>query len=461
MRSAFGRSRGKWTSFAALLTLGLLLSAVGEEKQRKPNLLFVLADQWRFSAFSHSTDPGIKTPHIDRLAAQGMRFTNAYATVPLCSPNRAVILTGRYGHQTGLTGNNLMLPPWERTLAHAFADAGYRTHYIGKLHLDGEGRGFVPPGWRRRGFQGFEGFNNGHRYARWREFDEQGNAIAMKGFQPTYQTDRAIAFMEEHRDEPFFLFLSWGPPHHPYIAPEPFKARHMRPVPLRPNVPAELAEDQGLHSDLKGYYGLCRALDREMSRLLKALERLELSEDTILVFSADHGDMLGSHGRFYKNLAFEESLHVPLIFRQPGRIPAETTPALPVGSIDLMPTVLKLCGIEPPESCEGRDLSPFVLGNAQGVDGEVYCQGRMYRKDAWRALVTERHKLVVGEGGAVTHLFDLVDDPYEMNDLAAEPEAATLRAQLSERLFARARELDDPFPAPVEGAATMYEDEGR
>ncbi|MCH7790309.1 MAG: sulfatase-like hydrolase/transferase, partial [Acidobacteria bacterium] len=142
--------------------------AIGDDARVRPlNLLFVLTDQWRFSAFGHGSDEIVRTPHIDDLAASGVLCTSGYSANPLCTPNRASILTGRYAHQHGLTTNDLMLPPQEVCWPQSFRDSGYATHYIGKWHIDGpEKPGFVPPGWRRRGFDTFEGFNRGHFYHR-------------------------------------------------------------------------------------------------------------------------------------------------------------------------------------------------------------------------------------------------------------------------------------------------------
>src|SRR5688572_15348408 len=163
-------SRRRFIRSVGLTAAGVGLSsrlAFGAEQTSaaRPNVLFILADQWRFSAFSHETDPLVQTPNLDRFAASGARFTRMYATNPVCTPNRSCILTSRFPHQHGMTHNNLTLPPQEKCLAETFAAAGYATHYIGKWHMDGPARpGFVPPGWRRRGFATFEGFNRGHYY---------------------------------------------------------------------------------------------------------------------------------------------------------------------------------------------------------------------------------------------------------------------------------------------------------
>lgn len=425
--------------------------------QDQPNLLFVLADQWRFSAFGFGTDRGVMTPHMDRLKSEGAYFRNAYATNPDCSPNRAVVLTGRYCHQTGMIKNNLMLPPTERCMADVLKNARYATHYIGKFHVDGaDDPGFVPPGWRRRGFETFEGFNRGHRYHRPKTFDNEGNLLQPLQFEPSYQTDRAIDFLATHRDQPFYLYLSWGPPHPPYDPPEEFDRYSDEELKWRPNVPVELRATPKLRRALAGYYGLCTALDHEMGRLLDALEQLKLAEKTIVVFTSDHGDMLGSHGLHQKGHPEEESLHVPLLIRQPGRIPAKHAPSTLFSSLDLMPTLLGLCRAEPPPTCAGRNLASTVLGKEESDVESIYCQGRMNADSAWRALITKQHKLVLTAPDKVSHLIDLKNDPLELNNLANKSGTSGLQKALAGLLKEMVRKTGDPFPKPVSPAKAVY-----
>ena len=256
-----------------------------------------MADQWRFSAFGHTLAAPVATPRIDRLAAESLRFERAYAANPLCAPSRASLMTGRFAHQHGVVANELTLPPKERGLAESFVDSGYATHYIGKWHLDGPDRpGFVRPGWRRRGFETFEGFNRGHYYDAPRTFSNEGELLRPKAFEATYQTDRAIAFLRENADRPFLCFLSWGPPHPATSTPRPDPRADTAEIAWRANVPRKMRRSGRLRSDVLHYYALCAALDREMGRLLDALDELELRENTLVVFTSDHGDMLGSHG---------------------------------------------------------------------------------------------------------------------------------------------------------------------
>lgn len=451
------------------------LSLAAGANQKKPtNVLFVLADQWRFSAFSHCGDPVVATPNFDRLAERGARFTRVYAANPVCTPDRSCILTGRYSHQQGMIFNNITLPPCEHTIAEVFSDAGYATHYIGKFHIDGKDiPGFVPPGWRRRSFQTFEGFNRGHWYPTGAQyFDNNGKLLKPDVYEPTYQTDLAIEFMKRNRNHPFYCYLSWGPPHQPYHPSKEWDIYDPAKLDFRPNVPAEVRNDPKARRWMAGYYGSCSALDHEMGRLIRFLEESGLADDTLLVFSSDHGDMLGSHGLYYKEKPEEESLHIPLYISMPGRIRAKQSISTLVSSIDLTPTILSLCGLSPYLGITGKDLSGAVFGRGPNVDF-IYAEGAMtdgkprdiqggygvMGGKEWRALVTPTHKIVQTIDNRTAALFDLERDPYEMKNLAGERPAAALQRELLAQMRRWAKEVGDPFPRVSQPAKTFYTDE--
>jgi len=460
-RRTFLQSAGAMAAGSTLA--GLNRTAGAADADRPPNLLFVLADQWRFSAFSHETDPTIRTPNFDRFVDQGARWTRTYAANPVCTPNRSCILTGRYAHQHGMITNNLMIPPSERCIAESFADAGYATHYIGKWHMDGEPKpGFVPPGWRRRGFETFEGFNRGHSYYETGTFSNEGVPTPYEGFEPTYQTDLAIYYMKAHREDPFFCYLSWGPPHTPYNPPPGFEHYGSEPLEFRPNVPDDLRANPSVRKQLAGYYGLCEALDHEMGRIMAALDENGLADNTLVVFTSDHGDMHHSHRLIHKGHPEDESLHVPLFMRMPGTIRAGQKIDTLACSIDLMPTMTRLCGLDAPTTCTGRDLSAAVDGGTAPDVESVYSEGRMQilaPKGAWRSLVTPTHKLAINIEGKVTHLFDLEKDPYEMNNLSGERTHSAVEKELLAEMRRWAKETGDPYPAKVPAAKKMYSDE--
>ena len=450
---------------------------VGCETSKTPtNLLFVLADQWRSSALGSGSDEVVRTPHIDSLANQGANWQRAYAANPVCTPNRACILTGRHSHQTGMVRNDIQLPPQEICWPQLLQEAGYATHYVGKWHLDGPPKpGYVPPGWRRRGFETFEGFNRGHIYHRHWGFDDSGEPLAEIAasldpyYEPTLQTDLAINFMSLNRDRPFACYLSWGPPHTPFRPPDAHDLYEPGEIVLRGNVPVE--HHAQARKDLAGYYGLCESLDHEMGRLLAFLDETGLRENTLLIFTADHGELAGSHGKYRKGEPESESLQVPLMMRLPGRIEAGTEPETLISSIDLMPTLLSLCDFPAPDSCAGIDLSGAVTTEGTGPSVEsIYCEGKILNaSDAppgrnspdsrpWRSLVTQRYKLNVRtDHSIVAGLFDLQEDPLELNNLANTAESARLQSDLLAELKAWGQKTGDPFPGPTTPAREQYE----
>ena len=418
----------------------------------------------------------VQTPNLDRLAGQGARWSRAYAGNPLCTPNRACIMTGRFSHQTGMIINNRMLPPQECCLAEVLVEQGYATHYIGKWHMDGPASpGFIPPGWRRRGFQTFEGFNRGHYYPKGAKyFTNDGKLVSPNVFESCYQTDLAIDFIKQHRKDPFCCFLSWGPPHTPYDPPDDYRRFfEMKELQYRTNVHESLHGDKRLHDFTAGYYGLCELLDHEIGRLLGVLGELDLENDTIVVFTSDHGDMLGSHDLYFKSKPHEESLHIPLSMRWPGHIRSGQVTDTLVSSIDLMPTLLSMCGLAVPHTCTGRDLSAAVLSGAAPQVDSIYAEGaitskpqpanaaldiNLVRMGEWRAVITATHKLFIDLANE-TFLYDLEKDPYEMNNLAESRQHAALRQHLLDDLKRWGKETGDPFPGACAPAKEFYTDE--
>ena len=439
-------------------------SRVAASEADRPNVLLIFPDQWRRQAIGCYGDPVVRTPNIDRLASEGVRFDRCYATNPVCTPARAALLTGRYSHQTGMIRNDLLLPYDEVTLAERLRDSGYACEYIGKWHMNGEQRpGYVEKGEARQGFERFEGFNRGHWYPKGAQyFSDDGEHLKPDEFESFYQTDLAIDFMREHRRDPFFIMLAWGPPHTPYRPPEGYDRVTPGDLVWRENVPPEKRSDNKTPGQLCGYYGLCETLDDAMGRLLAHLDRSRLADNTLVLFASDHGDCHGSHGLHHKGHPEEESTGIPLIARLPGVIPEGAVSQTLASHIDLMPTVLSLCGVDTPRQVAGRNLAPAFRG--RGMEQRpVYLEGRMTglkpRKNpngygAWRAIVTERHKLAVDWEGKVRLLTDLREDPYELNNMADKPEVAGLQEELLGRLRRVGKQTGDPFPEAIEPAPT-------
>lgn len=430
----------------------------------QPNVLLVLCDQMRADAMGCMGNDAVRTPTLDRIASEGRLFTRAYSPDPVCSPTRGSILTGCYPHVHGEIENHMRLPTGQPTLSRELADAGYETGYIGKWHLDGDAYpGHIPPGPRRHGFDYWRGFNRGHEYYNGHPcFTDDGDLYWEEGYQPTVQTDMAIDFIEEQdeTDNPFFLYLSWGPPHTPFDAPDEYSDTYdPEALDLRPNVPDDW-DTTDLREDLAEYYALITSLDDQLDRLVQSLERNDLARDTIVLFLSDHGEMLGSQGRERKGYPFEESIHVPLVLWCPDRIEAGESSAL-VSLVDLMPTLLSLCDVSVPASVQGMDLSSRVEGAGDRDEAgheALYLEGQLRSDETWRTVRTDDHMLTVNRQLDTQYFFDMADDPYQQENLAGRKEVEDQETALRERLFALAREYGDRHVVATEVATRTGSD---
>jgi arylsulfatase A-like enzyme len=422
---------------------------------RRPNVVFLLADQWRAQATGYAGDPNVQTPHIDRLAGQSVNFENAVSTCPVCTPYRASLLTGRYPLSTGMFLNDIQLPPDSISVAEAYKEAGYDTAYIGKWHLDGRGRSSFTPPERRQGFDYWRTLECTHNYNRSVYYADTPEQLVWKGYDASAQTEDACRYIRdrEEDDNPFFMVLSWGPPHNPYeTAPDQFKG-DLTPseLELRPNVPE--TQESAARRDLAGYYAHCRALDACVGRVVQTLERCGLTEDTILVFTSDHGDMIGSQGERRKQRPWDESIRVPLLVRYPALLGSEGVKlAHPIGTPDLMPTLLGASGLTPPESCEGTDRTPCLTGETPDGDDAalITCPspfGEWTRAGGgreYRGVRTSRYTYVRTLDGPWL-LYDNEADPYQMENLIDRPEHAALQSRLDTLLNDKLTESNDDF----------------
>ena len=416
---------------------------------KHPNLIFVFADQWRGQATGYAGDPNARTPNLDRFAAEGVNAVNAVSCCPVCSPYRASLVTGQYPLTNGIFVNDQPLLGGFTSIADALNDAGYDTGYIGKWHLHAGGRSkYIPPE-HRLGFRFWRALECTHEYNNSRYyFGDSSEQKTWPGYDAIAQTEEACRFIREERvvGKPFALFLSWGPPHDPYpTAPEQF--HDDRPIELRPNVPGE-AEKQARGS-LEGYYAHIAALDHCFGELLEQVEASGLVEDTIVVFTSDHGDMLGSHGLWKKQHPHDESVLVPFLIRGPGLTPLKVT--TPLNVPDLMPTLLSMCGAEIPSGVQGEDLSAALKGKDAGEGRAALLalyqpfhelrkpQGREYR-----GLRTERYTYIRDLKGPWL-LFDNLEDPYQMKNLVDDPCQAVMIRSLDDRLARKLRSIGDEF----------------
>ena len=373
---------------------------------RKPNVLFILAGGWRARPLDD-----LRLPNLEALAKQAVQFERLYSCYPLAAPARAALITGRFPSVIGVSRDGVRLPIDQPSIADQLKRAGYRTGYIGEWLLDGSDEpGFVPPGPRRHGFDYWAAFNRGHRYFDSIYFRDTPQPVRPTGFEPDYQTNLAIDFLKQTGSKPFYLFLAWGPPRPPLTSSDRMTPYDPDKIRLRANVP--LDQEETARSNYARYYALCSTLDRNLGRLVAALDDQHLAEDTLVVFTSDAGDMLGSHGLEADNQPFEEAVRVPLIVRYPMTVAAGSKNYALISTVDLMPTLLRFCGVDIPENVQGQDVSVHRES--------IYSSGKLGEPDEWRMLVRGLDKLVVDRELNVTHLYNLGQDPFEMENLARD-----------------------------------------
>jgi arylsulfatase A-like enzyme len=438
-----------------------------ENATRPPNVLFILPDQWRAQALGCMGNPDVHTPNIDRLASEGLLFRHTLANTPVCCPARANILTGTYASRNGMVANDLRLRESKATIANLFSQAGYRTGFIGKWHLDGGPRvpGFVPPGPRRHGFQFWAANECWTNYFYGWYFRDENTPIIMTEYEPQAWTDIALEFLRKHRDQdkPFFLILAPHTPHDPYMAPERFlKMYDPQALSMRRNWVE--GTQGGARKDIAGYYASITAIDEQVGRLMKELRELGMEENTIVVFTSDHGNMLGSQGAILKRKPWEESIGVPGIIRYPAKVSAGRKSSALISHVDLGPTLLSLCQIPIPANIQGADLSEVVLGTKEAGPDSAYFQifGPYHGDEtpfAWRGVRTDRYMYARSESGPWL-LYNLDNDPYELRNLVTDSSASAIRKEMDERLTGWMTRAGDSrqqdWVEPVEDGGRLY-----
>jgi len=445
---------------AAALWGGLLCGCAGGARRaevarsRKPNVVFVFADQWRAQATGYAGNKDVKTPNLDRLAEQSVNFSNAVSGCPVCSPFRASLMTGRYPLTHGVFLNDVPLNNEAVSLAQAYKRAGYETGYIGKWHLNGNRRLAFIPRELRQGFEFWKAIGCTHNYNNSYYYADEDVRLKWDGYDAIAQTREAQKYIREHAGgKPFILVLSWGPPHAPYhTAPEKYR-KMFDPATfrLRKNVPAE--QSQQARKTLAGYYAHIAALDECIGALWETLREAGIEEDTVFVFTSDHGDMLHSRGQMKKQRPWDESIRVPFLVHYPAAIGKRgRTIDMPINSPDIMPTLLGLCGIEIPDTVEGSDFSDVVRGKAEPRDNAalISCPspfGQWTRAQGGREYrgVRTRRYTYVRELKGPWLLYDNQEDPYQLKNLCNDRRYAELQADLEKLLSEKLKETRDEF----------------
>lgn len=426
----------------------------------KPNIVFVLTDQWRAQAFGYAGDPNVKTPNIDALAARSINCVNAISVCPVCTPQRASLLTGRYPTTTGMFLNDVYLPKEEYCMAEMFKEAGYDTAYIGKWHLDGHGRdSYIPPE-RRQGFDYWKVLECTHSYQKSYYYDNDDDTPRLwDGYDAYAQTRDAQKYIGDHADSenPFLLFLGFGGPHFPHNnAPEELVELYPpESLELRHNVPPD--QEERTRQELPGYYAHCTAIDQCVGELMQTLERTGVINNTIFVFTSDHGDMHGSQGKnsWRKQLPWDESVLVPFLMHYPAIHGAEgRTVSTPFNTADILPTLLSLSGTKIPETIEGDDVALFIKGEtANEARASLFMMIAPFSREhdfkAYRGVRTARHTYVCDSDGPWL-LYDNEADPFQMGNLINDPDFADVRAELDAELLQQLKNNNDSLMSAEE-----------
>ncbi|MCB0044063.1 MAG: sulfatase-like hydrolase/transferase [Caldilineaceae bacterium] len=445
------------------------------------NLVLIITDSQTKSMVGAYGNPEADTPNLDRMAAQGIRFERAYTSTPVCTPARGAIFTGMQPAVNGAWSNNLSPHRHIPLMGTIFRRYGYRAAYTGKWHLDGseyfgDGEpdgGFEPDWW-------FDGYRYAHAigpemFARYKTA-KTAQELRQAGFTEEkiwghMVADRAVDFLESvGEDEPFLLVVSFDEPHGPFIAPPEYWERFEdAEIPEPPNYNAPVTDKPAMQQIqrrqngdvpwidraawIDRFYGCNAYIDREIGRVLDAVETLH-AEDTAVIYTSDHGDMLGAHGLISKGpMMYEEITSIPFIVRIPGGPEGAVSNAL-ISQIDLMPTLLELAGIEPPESLHGQSLAPLFRTPEAAVHEHVFISFNRFaiNHDQFgafypiRCVRDERYKLAINLIDS-DELYDLVEDPYETHNLIDDPAHAQVRNRLHKRLIDEMERIRDPFRA--------------
>lgn len=477
--------RKPYIAFTLLLVLACGSSLV---QAKRPNIVWIIADDHAAYVTGCYGNDKVRTPNIDRLATQGMRFDRAYCNAPVCTASRQSFLTGRYPRTIGVTLLRTPLPAAEVTIAETLKSAGYTTAAIGKMHFNSllkhgfdvrkEKREFTQA-LRKRGVKPIP---QGTKVLPiWKPFRDPAEIWLNGIYRPygaldedmwdTWWAQQAAAFIKEKRDQPFFLIASFTTPHSPFRFPVEYANKYnpdKMPVGKKgdeddwqvPDIFRELTREQKQRITA-AYYTSTQFMDKNVGLVLDALADAGLDDDTVVCYFGDHGYFLGQHGRFEKHASYEEAVRSPLIMRFPGMIQNKAVSNTFVEFVDLVPTMLEFAGVAIPDSVQGKSLVPHVSGKQLNHRNHVvveYAQNEeaMIRNDRWK-YVFMRGKKRRTDGydpagdlpGHVEQLFDLKNDPGEFKNVVKQVENAaivkSLRASLVQHLRQTSR-LPDLIP---------------
>lgn len=446
--------------------------------EKKPNLIYVFADQLRYFSLGYTGDENALTPNIDALCKESTDLCQAVSGHPVCAPYRASLFTGKYTTSTGMVINEIRMNTRHHTFADVLNENGYETAYIGKWHMYAAQLGnhydaknsYIPKGRDRLGFDGyFAGYNFRHEY-------EVGTAyyhldspekIYYDKYEPDAQVDMTIEQLKRlsEGEKPFALFLSIGTPHDPWAAEnvpaeclERFQNKSFK-------LPENYLPDNDPHADdwaklsekergeltewMRVYYAMVANLDDNIGRLMGAIKEMGLDENSIIVFTSDHGELFGAHGRRAKNIFYEEAVRVPFLVKWKGRLAENEKRDFVFNTVDIMPSLLSMMGLPVPAEVEGKDLSACIEGMADTEEGALMmCTGPTAvfgDGNEWRAYRTKRYTYAVFKADGMELLFDDQKDPLQLHDLMDDPCYAQVAADLKAKMYAEMERIGDTF----------------
>jgi choline-sulfatase len=471
---------------------GALANAAFAQTGRRPkNVLLLMSDQHKPHAMGIDGDPVARTPNLDALCRSAVRFDSAYCSNPVCVPSRASLLTGLYTHNHGAYNNTVPWPFEHKTIAHHFDRAGYMTGLIGKMHfVDAQTHGFeyrvdFNDWWqylgpksklyadelgKRNSGSGLPQIDDlwldaGDPWDGAREKDDRQGSVAVGRASKMAEQDQfesfvareSIRFLKNHGKQPFFLVASFLKPHDPFMPAKRF-ADMFRPedmklpdtwgkvdlskVPkeisaaIRRNAPTpELHDAEQAKRRIALYYGNLAQMDDCLGRVLTTLRDLDLEKDTVVLYTADHGEMLGEHGLWQKFVFYEPSVGVPLVVRAPGVTPAGARSKTPVSLVQALPTLLDLCGLPSVLGLDGASLAPDLREPARTRDTTVFSEFNL-RNPRAKYMIRRgdyKYNYYVND---MAELYNLREDPKEMRNLALEAASAGKVADMKAQLFA-------------------------
>ena len=476
----------KYRLSIVFLSCLLFCMACQNKTNPRPNLLIIQTDEHNFRtlgcyrktlpserAFVWGEDIKVETPNIDYLADNGALCTSFYAATPVCSPSRASFMSGRYPQNTPVVTNNIPMDDKIVTFAELLTRQGYASGYAGKWHLDGTGK----PQWAPERKFGFEDnrfmFNRGH----WKQLENDANkgprvASRDDNDQPDYSivgadnfnfttdflTQKAINFISEKRDNPFCYMVSYPDPHGPNTVRAPYDTMYTHFDFQKPKTAfkdstglpqwAKMSKKTITSPQMAQYFGMVKCIDDNVGKIIRTLKKNGQLENTIIVFTSDHGDLCGEHGKDNKGNPLEASAKIPFLIHYPDKINRGTVIHEALSTVDFLPTIMNLMEVPISKMAQGRDVSQlFTTGSApENWDDVIFIRGTGQRDNKpdinWLAAVTDRYKLIYSPKDD-PWLFDLEEDPYELINHYQDPRYKITISELSKSIIEYGEKYND------------------